>query len=839
MFTQFRNWGIKAKIMLILLVSVFTFTIAGETVVVPLMLRSFMSERQVDAQQVVEVAFGILKEYARRVDTGQVPLEKAKVDVISLIRTLRFRGQEYFWIHDLSRPIPKMIMHPTVPALDGKVLDDPKFDRASGKRSLSDKRMEKLANRNLFVSMNEVVENAGEGFVTYAWPKPKGNGSVTADSYPKISFVKKFEPWGWVVGSGVYVDDVNAAVTNIKHLIRYGAIVFCLATTFIYYLLVLYISRPVSSLALFAKKIAAGEYGAQLPKAANDEVGLLSESLNRMSHQIQQKTLDLETTNRELQQELTEHRRAEVRLKASEEKFRTLVENTFDVIFVLDADGVFHFVSPSWETHFGYPATTVIGKNFLPFVHPDDAPLYLDYLNQVMTSGQATTCLRYRARHADDSWRFFIANGTLYRGPGGQAFYLGIGHDISEEKRLEEERLNLERQFLHAQKLESLGIMAGGIAHDFNNLLTVIIGNIELSSMLLGKGSPPAIRMEQAMQASLRAADLTRQMLAYSGKGVFELKQLDLNRLVKDNCELFRTTIPKTVSITMELSTSLPPIVGDVGQLQQVIMNLITNAAEAIGGEPGSIVIATGVQECDKKLLQQSRLGEKAEPGCYISIDVTDSGCGMNEEMQQRIFEPFYTTKFTGRGLGMSSVMGIIKSHNGAILLQSNPGSGSTFKILLPVFTGQSGTSPPHPAERIAPKHHHATTGTVLIVDDEDLVRDVCCAYLNDMKLLTLSAADGREAIDTFSRHMHDISFVILDLTMPHMDGVATLRELRLLQPDVKVIISSGHSTETTAEKFSADKPDGFIQKPFQMQELQKNISKILPEISGNNNSSC
>lgn len=833
MVAQFRNWGIKAKIMSILLVSICLFILAVETVFVPLMLRYLMNERQFDAQQVVEVAYGILKEQAQKVKSGRETTDEARAKAISLIKSLRLRDQEYFWIHDLSRPVPRMIMHPTVPSLDGKVLDDPLFDKASGKRTRSDPAIVKLDNRNLFVTMNEVVDAAGEGFVTYAWPKPKADGSVTKELYPKISFVKKFEPWGWVIGSGIYVDDVNAAVTYVRRLIHIASFFFFLATIVIFYLMVHYISRPVTNLAQFAKRIAAGEYGTQLPITTNDEVGLLSESLNRMSSQIKEKTHDLETANGELQQELAEHRRAEESLKASEEKFRTLVDNSFDVIFVLDSGGVFQFVSPSWETHFGYPVSRVIGNNFQLFVHPDDAPHCIEYLTQVMTSGVAATCPPYRVKHADGSWRLFIANGTIHTDSTGTPLYIGIGRDITDEKRLEEERLNLERQFLHAQKLESLGIMAGGIAHDFNNLLTVIIGNLELSGMQLDNTSQAALRIEQAKLASLRAADLTRHMLAYSGRGVFELKQLDLNQLVKENCDLFRTTVPKTITMTTETTITLPLVLGDSGQLQQVIMNLITNAAEAIGGEPGSIVIATGIQECGQKVFQHSRREMKPPPGRYAYIDVTDSGCGMDEETQQRIFEPFYTTKFTGRGLGMSSVMGIIKSHNGAILLYSEPGLGSTFKVLLPIYTGQHAVIPSCPAERVFPKQHRDTAGTVLVVDDEEFVMEVCTEYLKQMGLNTLGAADGREAVDIFSRHMDDISLVILDLTMPNMDGVAALHELRMLKPDIKVIISSGHATQTAAENFIDDKPDGFIQKPFQMQELREKIAAVINGSSG------
>lgn len=829
MFMQFSNWGIKAKIMSILLLSICVIAVAVEIIIVPIMQSYFMNERQIATRQVVEVVYGILDTQSMRAQAGLESTAEAKSRAISLIKSLRFSGKEYFWIHDLNRPIPRMIMHPTVPALDGKVLDDPQFNKATGKRTRSESSMAKLDNSNLFVAMNEIVETAGEGFVAYSWPKPTVNGGVTAELYPKISFVKKHVAWGWVVGNGIYVDDVREAVSHVRRLLHAAAILFCLAAILIYYLMVRYISKPVISLASLAKRIAKGDYGAQLPVTTHDEVGLLSESLNQMSNQVQQKTSDLETANKELQQELAERRKAEESLKASEEKFRTLVNNSFDIIFVLDASGVFQFISPSWETHFGYPAASVIGQPFQPFVHPDDVSHCFEYLAQVMTSGLASTCLPYRVRHANGSWRLFIANGTRYIDSTGTPLYIGIGRDITDEKRLEEERLNLERQFLHSQKLESLGIMAGGIAHDFNNLLAVIIGNLELlSGLQTGKETPTASRIERAMQASLRAADLTRQMLAYTGKGIFELKQLDLNQLVKENCDLFRLTVPKNITMKTELHTPLPFILGDAGQLQQVIMNLITNASEAIGSEPGSILIATGVQECDQKLLGYSRVDEKPPAGQFIYIDVTDSGCGMDKETQQRIFEPFYTTKFTGRGLGMASVMGIIKAHKGAILLYSEPGLGSTFKVLLPISAGADNGALNFPAKDL--DQYHTPKGMVLVVDDEEYVREVCREYLTEMGLMSLSAASGNEAIDIFRRHMPDISFIILDLTMPHMDGVATLRELRRLKPDIRVIVSSGHATQSSAEKFSTDMPDDFVQKPFQLQELREIIGKLFKD---------
>ena len=828
MLTQFRNWGINTKIMSILLVSICIIAVAVETIMVPLMEEYFMNERQITTQHVVEVAYGILREQAGSVVSGQKSLNEAKKRAIGVIKSLRYSGDEYFWIHDMGQPVPRMIMNAAVPALDGAVLDDPTFNRASAKRALTDSAPTKLSNTNIFVTMNEVAETPQGGFVSYAWPKLKANGTVSEQLYPKVSFVKKFEPWGWVIGSGIYVDDVKAAVSHIRRLIHTASILFCLATITIYYLMGRYISQPVINLAAFAKRIVTGEYGAELPVTTNDEVGLLSESLNQMSHQVQEKSIDLELKNRELQKELAERRHAEKLLTESEEKFRTLVNNSFDVIFVLDSNGVFQFISPSWESHFGYPVSSVIGTSFQHFVHAEDAAHCFAYLSQVMSDGSAATCIPYRVRHSDGSYRLFIANGTRHTDPNGAPLYIGIGRDITDEKRLEEERFNLERQFLHAQKLESLGIMAGGIAHDFNNLLTVIIGNLELSAIHLDKGSPVATRIGYAMQASRRAADLTQHMLAYSGRGVFEIAQLDLNQLVLGNCDLFRTTIPKTISMETSLTEALPPIMGDAGQLQQVIMNLITNAAEAIGTSPGRIVITTGVEECGKKLLKMSKLDRKPPPGTFVTVEITDSGCGMDEETKLRIFEPFYTTKFTGRGLGMASVMGIVKSHEGAILVSSSLGAGSTFKVLLPAYTGKRNPAIAEFPDTPTLKQHMGMAGTVLVVEDEEQVRDVCRAILEGLRLQTLFAADGKEALEIFATRQDDISLVILDLIMPVMDGVATLRELRLLQSDVKVIVTSGHSTESCTQMFATDKPDDFIQKPFQIRDIQEKITALI-----------
>lgn len=311
MFKRFKHWGIKTKIMSILIASISLLYIAVEMIIVPYMQQYIMTERKIGTQHVVEVAYSIIERYAQQVNTGEKSPREAKAEAVSLIKSLHFVGPEYFWIHDLSRPFPRMIMHSTIPSLDGKVLDNPEFNRATSKSTLAEAEMVKVQNRNIFIVMNEVADSAGEGFVAYSWPKPLAHNSVTVELYPKISFFKKYVPWGWVIGSGVYVDDIKTSVMHVRRLILTTFFFFCMAAITIYFLLIRYISRPVSSLAQLANRIASGDYSGQFSVSTNDEIGLLFESLKQMSSQIRIKTEGLETANRNLELELAERRRAE------------------------------------------------------------------------------------------------------------------------------------------------------------------------------------------------------------------------------------------------------------------------------------------------------------------------------------------------------------------------------------------------------------------------------------------------------------------------------------------------------------------------------------------------
>ena len=396
-----------------------------------------------------------------------------------------------------------------------------------------------------------------------------------------------------------------------------------------------------------------------------------------------------------------------------------------------------------------------------------------------------------------------------------------IARDISERKRAEQEKHALEQQVLHAQKLESLGVLAGGIAHDFNNILTSIVGNAELALMKMNPESPAIDNLHKVEEAAARAAELAKQMLAYSGKGKFVVENLDIGRLIEEMLHMLEVSISKKVVLRLNLAPNLPSVEADATQIRQVVMNLVINASEAIGDKSGVIAITTGCMDCKKDYLKDVWLDENIREGLYIYLEIADTGCGMDKETMAKIFDPFFTTKFTGRGLGMAAVLGIVRGHKGAIKIYSEPGKGTSFKILLPA----SG-KPSELFKDDSFKCDWKGSGRVLLVDDEETIRGIGKEMLNALGFETITANDGREAVEVFAT-TPDISFVILDLTMPHMDGEQCFRELKMINPDVKVIMSSGFSEQEVTQKFLGKGSAGFVQKPYKLSALREAIQKI------------
>ena len=530
--------------------------------------------------------------------------------------------------------------------------------------------------------------------------------------------------------------------------------------------------------------------------------------------------------------DVTERKRVEAALQESERRYRTLFESASEAIFLM-CDGRFADCNSRTLEIYGCTREQIVGahpEQFSPPRQPDGRDSQ-EAAHEHIAAALAGQPQRFEWVHTRADGTPFDAEVSLNlvelaAGP----HLLAIVRDVTDRKREEERRIQLERRLLHAQKLESLGVLAGGIAHDFNNLLMAMLGNLELAQMELDASSPVRRRVGDAVKAALRAADLTRQMLAYSGRGRFTVKRLNLSALVEENAHLFRASIARTTSLVLRLDAALPAVEADPGQVQQVVMNLITNASEAIGEAPGTITLSTRVEACDEACLGRSRVDEKPPAGLFACLEVSDTGCGMSEETQQRMFDPFFTTKLTGRGLGLAAVLGIVRGHRGAMLLESAPGRGSTVQVLIPLAGPEEDAEPaPEAREPAAPLPRASSArGTVLLVDDEEGVRASSRLMLEHLGFTAVIAANGEEAVEIVRRRAAGIDLVLLDLSMPRMDGVTALGLILEIKPDARVILCSGYDEPNMRTRVPAERLAGFLAKPYDLRQLQVALERAL-----------
>ncbi|MCE9608733.1 MAG: response regulator [Chthoniobacter sp.] len=429
--------------------------------------------------------------------------------------------------------------------------------------------------------------------------------------------------------------------------------------------------------------------------------------------------------------------------------------------------------------------------------------------------------LEYRAVWPDGTVHWIAAKGRAFydESSGRPVRMAGTAMDITARKLAEEQRKLAEGKMQETQRLESIGVLAGGVAHDFNNLLTGVIGNTSLALNDLPKSSPLYPCLEQIEEAAQRAAELCRQMLAYAGKGQFVVQNVELSGLVRETTQLLESSIAKGVILQMDLATDLPAVRADITQLRQVVMNLVLNASEAIIGG-GTVRVATGL-----------RLADSAEPavpdlpvGDYVFLEVLDTGRGMTPETLAKIFDPFFTTKFTGRGLGLAAVQGIIRGHHGCLNVSSTPDHGTTFQVFLPCV----GARPHRPRTAPTDAAGWRGSGTVLVVDDEAVMRVVAGRMLEKMGFRVVFAEDGLQAVERFRAECDSIRAVLLDLTMPHLDGAGTFRELRQLRPEVPVLLMSGYNEQEAIRGFLGLGLAGFLQKPFTAADLGARMKEIL-----------
>jgi len=529
---------------------------------------------------------------------------------------------------------------------------------------------------------------------------------------------------------------------------------------------------------------------------------------SELEQKVKAATEDLKRSNMDLQQEIVERQKTETALKESEEKYRLLVENATDGIFILQ-DGEVKFYNRRLADFFDYPRNNRSKISLFDRIHPDDRKLVLERYRKRQGGEDVPPRYSFRVNRKDkDVW--VELNAAIIPWKGAPATLCFV-RDMSRHKKLE-------TQFRQAQKMESIGTLAGGVAHDFNNLLMSMQGNVSLVLMSLDSSHPHYRRMKNIEEYIQSGAELTRQLLGFAMSGQYEVKAVDLNQLIEKTLRMFSRT-KKEIRVHTNFTAGLWASEVDPGQIEQVLMNLFVNSWQAMPGG-GDLHIATE----NVNLNSKDVVPFKVEVGRYVKLSITDTGIGMDPEVQQRIFDPFYTTKEMGRGtgLGLASAYGIVKSHGGIINVYSEKGKGATFNIYLPasdkaVVKDKEDTDEPK-----------AGTETVLLVDDERMIVEVGAEILETLGYTVILANGGAEAVEHFRKYRDDIDAVILDMVMPDMGGGQTFDRLKAIDPDVKVLLSSGYSLNGHANEILERGCSGFIQKPFNVKQLSHKLREIL-----------
>lgn len=538
--------------------------------------------------------------------------------------------------------------------------------------------------------------------------------------------------------------------------------------------------------------------------------------LSEETHELRVLQIELEMQNEEL-------RRAQVRLEAERERYVDLYELAPVGYTTVSEQGLILEANLKMSILLGVPRVTLHKQLFTRFILKEDQDIYYLFRKRLVETSEPKNCELRLVK--DDGTSFWAClECTVVQDESGKPVSLVVLSDITERKRAEGINLEIERRLLESQKFESLGVLAGGIAHDFNNILSIILGHCTLMDKDIDSGIDPKSHVKLIETAATRAADICRQMLTYVGKNSLIRTHLNLRLIVEETVRLLQPTIKNNVGFELGFNGELFDITGDGTQIQQVIMNLCINAAEAIGDMNGTVIISLKKVTVQDNQAEIDFLGKAIQVDDYVCLTVSDNGSGMDVETQMRIFEPFYTTKFTGRGLGMSATLGIIKSHDGSLQLSTTTGVGTTFKVYFPLFTGRGSVAASPKAGLFLAKGG----GTILLVDDEKPLLIIGSALLKAMGFTAITAISGREAIEIYRETSSEIDLILLDFIMPEMDGLDTYRILREISPLIPIVLCSGYSVEGFEEDFINDPFTQAVQKPYKPDQLRNIFIKLL-----------
>lgn len=517
-------------------------------------------------------------------------------------------------------------------------------------------------------------------------------------------------------------------------------------------------------------------------------------------------------------------------------KLKNILQHSREVIYSVDAEaGQFEYLSPSVFSLTGYSqeeAESMTLNDWIQQIHPEDQERIFRLSRELLYQPEEREwqgVVEYRFRHRDGQYRSLSDHLYIrYSSSGDIVMASGSVRDVTQIVRLEESLHVLERKFQESQKMAGLGLLSSGIAHDFNNLMTVILGNTELA--LLENEGPDHGVLDEIKKTTLRAAELANQMLVYTGKTALVINSINLCSVVKEMAALLDVAISKKVRLEYSLADGVPMIRGDVSQIRQVAMNLITNASEAIGDNEG--VIAISIRSVFMKPADRDCLfppGSQLE-GDYVRLEVSDTGVGMDESTRQKIFDPLFTTKVTGRGLGLASLLNAVQRHNGVVEVESQLGHGTVFRIYFPI----------EKQEQESEKNHDAVTdetwrgcGTALIADDEPAILGITSALLERLGFRILTASNGLETVDLYTQNAEDITLLLMDINMPKLNGLEATSRIRHINPQVPVLFMSGYPRSQIMERFGRQPHTEFIKKPFEGGELTAAIQKVMAPLRG------
>jgi PAS domain S-box-containing protein len=565
------------------------------------------------------------------------------------------------------------------------------------------------------------------------------------------------------------------------------------------------IARPILAITEAATRVADGDFSTVAPVLTNDEVGVLAKAFNEMTARLRTLYVDL---NDQVDATIS----AMVALEQSQHLLQAIIDNSTTLIAVTDPAHRFLLLNKSFESVLGASQADALHKTPGDFLSSDVATRLENAAKSAFGEKRVAEIETEIEVTGETRTYIFVCFPLL--GERSAAYGVGIvANDLTEIKRAEMTHLHLEAQVQHAQKLEGLGLMAGGIAHDFNNILTSVLGNSELAQQSMPMGSKTRHHIDKVIAATKQAAHLTHQMLAYAGKASFHQEIFDLNTVLGELTELIKASISKKITLRTELDAKPAIIQANRAQLTQLIMNLVTNAAEAVGDRPGHVTVETERYE-----------SASGFSGPAVSLTVSDDGCGMDRATRARIFDPFFSTKGAGRGIGLAAAVGIVESSGGRMSVVSESGRGSTFEVVFPA----------HEALRMAigelsdDERAASGRGTILVVDDEPMVREAATSLLEAAGYCVIEAADGLEAVSIFRRQWPEIDAVLLDMTMPGMGGAEALHELRAVDASASVILTSGYDERDSVANLNHEERVDFLQKPYRCSTLLTKLSRVL-----------